>query len=183
MQAPWVGGVLSFWFGELATSQWFKKDAALDADIARRFGPLYESVRKSFALDTAIVTLDSALAHAIVLDQFPRNMFRDTARAFESDRLALAVAEAAVSRGLDRQIESSRRLFIYLPFEHSEALGHQKIAVDLISELGDANLLKYAVAHHDIIARFGRFPHRNAILGRTSTPEEQAFLELPGSSF
>jgi uncharacterized protein (DUF924 family) len=119
----------------------------------------------------------------IVLDQFPRNMFRGTPLAFATDHLALAVASEAIARGFDNVLDKHRRLFIYLPFEHSEKLDDQHRAVELISNLGDEELLQYAVAHRDIITRFGRFPHRNGILGRPSTTEEVEFLKQPGSAF
>ena len=126
---------------------------------------------------------DAALAHCLLLDQLPRNLFRGSLRAFASDGKALALAKAAVTRGLDMQVAPIRRTFLYLPFEHSEVLADQDRSVELFTALGDADTLKFAQAHYDIVARFGRFPHRNAILGRPSTPEELAFLATPGSGF
>ena len=124
----------------------------------------------------------ASLALAIVLDQFPRNMFRGTPRAFSSDELALAVARAAVERGFDRLLSPVERTFVYLPFEHAEDLAAQRRSVALSSALSP-DRAEYARRHYEIIARFGRFPHRNAILGRESIAEEAEFLEQPGSSF
>ena len=119
----------------------------------------------------------------LVLDQFPRNMFRDTPQAFATDALARAVAQGAIAQGLDDGLEPEQRVFLYLPLEHSEDKDDQALAVALISGLGDAEFTRYAQAHKAVIDRFGRFPHRNAVLGRPSTPEEQAFLAEPGSAF
>jgi uncharacterized protein (DUF924 family) len=124
-----------------------------------------------------------ALATLIVLDQFSRNMFRGSAKAFAADGSALALPRAAVDAGLDRQLDTEARLFIYLPFEHSEDLRDQTRSVELIAALDNPEWDRYAIAHRDIIERFGRFPHRNEALGRASTDEETAFLEQPGSSF
>ena len=124
-----------------------------------------------------------ALASCLVLDQLPRNLFRGTPRAFAYDPLARAIARRTVAAGLDRQLDAKARLFLYLPFEHSEEIADQREAVRLCEELGNAGWLDYARRHLVIIERFGRFPHRNAILGRVSTPEEVAFLREPGSSF
>ena len=129
-----------------------------------------------------------ALAQVIVLDQFTRNAFRDSARAFAGDERALAAARAMVDAGQDRLLSGVQRQFVYMPFEHAEDLAAQRQALQLFSQLGRdepalADLLRWAQAHHDIIARFGRFPHRNALLGRASTPDEEAFLKTPGSSF
>lgn len=181
--------VLQFWFGEprgARLKRWFEKDPALDAGIRSRFLPLYETLARGEHADW----LDEAgrcLARIVALDQFPRNMFRGTPRAFATDPLALRAARHAVERGYDRGLLPVERLFIYLPFEHSEALADQERACELcrplaaFAETDDA--YRYALAHRDIIVRFGRFPHRNAILGRASTPEELEFLKQPGSGF
>ena len=178
----WVGDVLAFWFGELDRKAWFVRDAAVDEQIRARFGPLIEQLAAR-PVDEALTSPDRALATVIALDQFPRNVFRGTARAFATDALALAVAKAAIDRGLDSQVPAARRVFFYLPLEHSEALADQDRCVELTAALGDAEYARYAVLHRDVIARFGRFPHRNDILGRTPTLEELAFLREPGSSF
>lgn len=183
MPPAWTEQVLSFWFTELTPEQWFKQNDAVDDAIRTRFLPTYNSVAPEASTETALVAADVALAHLLLLDQFPRNLFRGTPRAFESDGKALELARKAVDRGIDQSVPVERRAFIYLPFEHSEALADQVRSVELFKHLGNANYLNYAIAHHDIIARFGRFPHRNAVLGRASTPEEIEFLKTPGSSF
>ena len=181
--------VLEFWFGAGGDygkrhKRWFEKDPALDAEVRRRFFDLHGQLASGERwLDPA----KDCLARVIVLDQFPRHMFRGTARSFATDPQALAAARHAVAHGYDRALLPVERLFLYLPFEHSEALDDQWRACELTEPLGafaeteDAH--RYALAHRDIIARFGRFPHRNAALGRQSTPEELEFLKQPGSSF
>ena len=179
---PWVDEVLNFWFAELGREAWFRKSEATDELIRSRFLSLYERVA-ALPPEAAWASPRRALATIIVLDQFPRNMFRGTPRAFATDHKAVDVARGAVERGLDKAFDKDGRAFMYLPFEHSEDLADQERAVALFTPLGDAEYTDYAIAHRDIIARFGRFPHRNAILGRTSTPEEEEFLKEPGSSF
>jgi uncharacterized protein (DUF924 family) len=181
-EPQWVEDVLRFWFDELGRKGWFLRDAAADAQIRDRFLPLIEQLALS-PVDEALVSADRALATVIALDQFPRNVFRGTPRAFATDALALAVARAAIARGLDEKVPAERRVFFYLPFEHSEALADQQRCIELTATLGDEEYTRYAQLHHDVIARFGRFPHRNVILGRTSTLEELVFLKQPGSSF
>ena len=181
--------VLDFWFGTGADygkrhKRWFEKDPAFDGEITQRFLPLYEGLAHNADwLDAA----PTCLARIIVLDQFPRQMFRGAPRAFASDPLALQAARLAVERGYDQSRLPVERLFFYLPFEHSESLADQELACQLTVPLAlfpeTEDVLRYAVAHRDIIQRFGRFPHRNAILGRPSTPEELEFLKQPGSSF
>ena len=176
--------VLDFWFGIGADygkrhKRWFEKDAAFDAEIAERFLPLYEELAQSSAwLDDA----SRCLARIVVLDQFPRQMFRGKPRAFASDPLALQAARLALERRYDEGRLPVEQLFLYLPFEHSEVLADQQRACELMRPLGD-ELYDYAVRHKAIIERFGRFPHRNSILGRESTAEEIEFLKTPGSSF
>lgn len=176
--------VLRFWFGERAEhgkshKRWFVKDPNFDAEIRNSFLSLHEELlRKTIWLDAP----RSCLARIIVLDQFPRNMFRGTARAFASDSLALESARLAVERGWDRGMLAVEQLFVYLPFEHSENLADQDRSCELMKEFS-AEQRDYAERHRDIIRRFGRFPHRNAILGRESTPEEVEFLKQPGSGF
>ena len=177
MIAP-AEAVLAFWRGA-GSDKWFKKDSAFDEEIRTRFLKTYEAaVRGELAAwETA---REGALALVIVLDQFPRNMFRGSARAFEADPLALAVARRAIERGFDLQLPVQERSFFYLPFEHSEAMADQERCCELFRSTGDAELLKWAELHTDIIRRFGRFPHRNVVLGRVTTPEEQAFLDSGG---
>ena len=169
--------VVDFWRAAGA-EKWFGKDAAFDADFRDRFLAAHEAAA-SGALDSWAETADGALALMILLDQFPRNAFRGTARMFATDAKALVLADAAIGAGLDAEVEPALRAFLYLPFEHSEALADQDRALALFRPLG-ADLLHWAEVHHDIIVRFGRFPHRNAVLGRSSTAEELAFLESGG---
>jgi len=178
----WIGDVIGFWFEELGRARWFAKDGDVDAAIRDRFLILYE-VLSGWAAADALTSARRALATVIVLDQFPRNMFRDTPQAFATDALARAIAQGAIAQGLDDGLEAEHRIFLYLPLEHSEEKDDQALSVALISGLGDAEFTRYALAHKAVIDRFGRFPHRNAVLGRTSTPEELAFLAEPGSSF
>jgi uncharacterized protein (DUF924 family) len=172
--------VLAFW-SEAGSDRWYERDEAFDAAIRERFAAVYQDAASGL-LSGWEDSPEGALALVIVLDQFPRNMFRGSARSFAADPLARAVAERAIARGFDRQVEMPARAFFYLPFEHSEALADQERAVALMRATGDAGLLKWAELHADIIRRFGRFPHRNALFGRTTTPEEQAFLEAGGFS-
>jgi len=178
----WVTAVLRFWFEELNHEQRFKADPALDERMRARFLALHDRI--SATPDESLLTdARTALAACIVLDQFSRNMFRGTPRAFASDTKALAIANSTIAKGYIASLSKEERLFIYLPFEHSEDRAVQVRCVELMSSMGDAELTRYAQAHHDIIQRFGRFPHRNAILGRTSTAEEAEFLKQPNSSF
>ncbi|HEX6154426.1 MAG TPA: DUF924 family protein [Burkholderiales bacterium] len=176
--------VLDFWFDPALdpaqrNKRWFAKDAAFDAEIRRRFLPLYEEAAAG-RLASWMESPRSALALVVVLDQFPRNMFRGEARAFATDELARDAAGALLDR-LD-ELSPEERLFACLPYEHSESLADQDLACELIAPLGE-ELYRYAERHREIIQRFGRFPHRNEILGRASTPEEVEFLKLPGSGF
>jgi len=178
----WVGDVLKFWFEVTEPDQWFEKDPTFDASIRERFLSLHEilaSRGKKDLLDDA----QAALAAVIVFDQMSRNMFRDTPRAFAADPLALSVAEAAIARGFDAGLTKDQRMFLYLPFQHSEDRQSQARSVALTASLGDPELQKWAEAHRAIIDRFGRFPHRNAVLGRISTAEETEFLKRPDSYF
>lgn len=177
-----VSEVLSFWFDEVGQGRWFAKDGALDAEITERFSLLHAELAGRPA-EAALSSPETALACVIVLDQFSRNLYRGEPRAFTTDPLALDIARASVERGLDRALDLFGRLFLYLPFEHSESLDDQDRAVALISDLGDETYTRYAEAHRDVIRSFGRFPHRNDILGRRSTPQEHEYLALPGSGF
>jgi uncharacterized protein (DUF924 family) len=170
--------VLAFW-RDAGPDKWFKKNDAFDLDIRGRFLETYEAAAAG-TLGAWEATSEGALALVIVLDQFPRNMFRGAARAFATDPLARAVADRALARGFDRAMTLADRQFFYLPFEHSEALADQERCCDLFRATGDADLVKWAELHADIIRRFGRFPHRNAVLGRATTLEEQAFLDSGG---
>ncbi len=170
--------VLAFWM-EAGPDRWFKKDDAFDAAILDRFVATYEAAADGKLADWE-ATPDGALAHVIVLDQFPRNMFRGSARTYAADPLARAVADRALARQDDRMVDPALRTFFYLPFMHSEALADQERCVALYRALGDAESLRYAEDHADIVRRFGRFPHRNDVLGRATTAEEQAFLDAGG---
>jgi len=170
--------VLAFWRAA-GPDKWFEKDAAFDAAIRARFLPTYEAAAAGELADWR-ATAEGTLALIVVLDQFPRNMFRGEARIYAADALARTVARVAIARGTDRQFSMTDRQFFYLPFSHSEDVDDQERAVALYREAGDDKALGYAEAHADIIRRFGRFPHRNAILGRQTTVAEQAFLEAGG---
>lgn len=186
--------VLSFWFGasgdahhDKTREEWFRKDDAFDAEIRRRFGALIDEALGG-RLASWSATTDGTLAQILVLDQFTRNAHRGTPGSFAGDAHALKLARTLVADGRDRALPGVRRMFVYLPFEHSEDLATQNQSLELFKQLGrdepeHADLATWAERHHAIVARFGRFPHRNAILGRPSTPEEEAFLHEPGSSF
>lgn len=171
--------VVDFWFSERLRPLWFARDEALDREIAERFGPAVEAARAG-ALDAWRGSARGALALVILLDQFPRNLHRGSARAFASDARAREVAGAAIDAGLDRGLSTEERQFLYMPFMHAEVIDAQQRSMRLFTELGDENTLDYARRHHDVIARFGRFPHRNAVLGRETTADEAAFLEEHG---
>lgn len=177
--------ILAFWFDEVGPAGWFATSDELDETIRRRFHAAYEAVMQPEAeLAPWLATPSGSLALVILLDQFPRNMFRATARAFEADGRALSVAREAIRRGHDLETEVARRVFFYMPFEHSERLEEQEEAVRLVRERADiSDYLKYAEIHRDIIRRFGRFPHRNALLGRSSTPEEMEYLAGDAPTF
>lgn len=181
-EPSWVGDVLRFWFDELGRKGWFAKDDAIDAQIRQRFSPLIDELA-ALPLEASLTSADRALASVIVLDQFPRNVFRGDACAFATDAQALVVAKEAIACGLDQELPVERRVFLYLPFEHSEELADQERCIALMAPLGDEEYTRYAHAHSNVIKRFGRFPHRNAVLGRTPTLDELVFLKQPGSSF
>ena len=194
MNPAMVDDVLAFWFGTpdqadygQARAAWFRKDEAFDAQIRTRFLAEVEAAiagqRGNWAANP-----QGALALFILLDQFPRNLFRNTARAFAGDAVALAVARHVVEQGWDRQLLPVQRVFVYLPFEHSESLADQDRSIALFTALAaehpeTAANLDYAHRHRDVIVRFGRFPHRNAALGRASTAAETDYLAQPGSGF
>jgi uncharacterized protein (DUF924 family) len=170
--------VLAFW-REAGPERWFKSDQAFDAAVRERFLLVHEKAVRGELSDWE-ETPPGALALVILLDQFPRNMFRSTPRAFATDPIALKTARRAVARAFDRQIEMPLRNFFYMPFMHSEYLAMQEQCLELMHASGDKDGIKYAEIHRDIIRRFGRFPHRNKILGRASTSEEVEFLASGG---
>nr|WP_163502407.1 DUF924 family protein [Halomonas socia] len=174
--------VLAFWFDELTPAQWFRKDAALDAAIAGRFGALLEAAGRGELWEWRL-SARGRLAEIIVLDQFSRNVHRDTPATFANDGMALVLAQEAVTQGSDRHLDVAWRAFLYMPYMHSESLKVHDQALRLFDQPGLEENLRFEHHHRDIIARFGRYPHRNAILGRDSTAAELAFLEQPGSSF
>jgi uncharacterized protein (DUF924 family) len=166
--------IIAFWRAA-GPERWFKKDTAFDAELGARFLALWEAARDG-RLAAWQDSDEGMLALILVLDQFPRNMFRDDARAFATDTAALAVARRAVDRGVDTRVDPALRAFVYLPFMHSEDLADQERCVALCRAAGLTDNIDFAVEHADIIRRFGRFPHRNRVLGRATTPEEEAFL-------
>jgi uncharacterized protein (DUF924 family) len=172
--------ILAFW-REAGRDRWYRRDDAFDAQVRERFLELWRRAAAG-ELSSWEASDDGALALTIVLDQFPRNMFRGDAMAYASDSLAREVAGRAIDRGVDARIEPALLEFLYMPFMHSEHLGDQQRCVELFRGTKNAENLGYAEQHADIIRRFGRFPHRNRILGRPTTPEEQAFLDAGGFS-
>jgi uncharacterized protein (DUF924 family) len=167
----WARDVLGYWFG-LEPEQWFSHDAELDSEIRKRFCELWQEQRQRPAADF-VEAPDHALAAVILFDQFPRNMFRGHAEQFATDHLALAIAKTAIDRGFD-DMPPERRQFLYMPFQHSEDLRDQERSLLLFAALGQPEPLRFARLHHDVIARFGRFPHRNAMLGRKPRADEIA---------
>ncbi len=178
MTTPTAADVVAFW-REAGPKRWFEKDFAFDEEIRQRFYDLHGA-----AADGKLAgwerSAEGSLALLILLDQFPRNMFRDDPRTFATDPMARAIAAGALVRGFDAQVAPEMRGFFYLPFEHSEDLADQERSVAFYKAAGDTDGLKWAELHADIIRRFGRFPHRNAVLGRATTPEERAFLDGGG---
>jgi uncharacterized protein (DUF924 family) len=168
----WVGDVLRFWFA-LERQQWWNGSTELDSDVRKRFLKLWTDKRRlpvSSFLDDPL----TALAGVILFDQFPRNMLRGSAEQYATDHLALQIARSAVDKGFDDRLAKEEKVFLYMPFQHSESLGDQRRSLQLMAALGDDYFLGYARKHHDLIQRFGRFPHRNAILGRQPRPDEIA---------
>jgi uncharacterized protein (DUF924 family) len=170
LSEDWRADVLRFWFG-VELEQWWQAKPEFDEEVRRRFLKPWEQQRQLPA-DSFLGDPLTALAAVILFDQFPRNMFRDHADQFSTDHLALAIARQSVDRGLDEQLERKERSFLYMPFQHSEKLDDQTRGLLLFTELGDEEQMKFAKLHRDIIARFGRFPHRNAMLGRAPRPDE-----------
>ena len=174
--------VLTFWFNELKPEQWFAKSAELDETIKTRFLSTLEKAAK-LELYAWRVSPHGRLAEIIVLDQFSRNIYRDSPRAFANDPVALALSQEAIHQRASEHLTTHQKAFLYMPFMHSESLCMQEKALELFSEKGLEENYQFAIAHKEIIERFGRFPHRNAILGRASTSEEVDFLKQPNSSF
>ena len=172
MSSDWRAEVLKFWFG-LKPEQWWNGGAELDHRVRQNFLKLWFEKRQ-LPLDAFLTDPLTAAAAVILFDQFPRNMFRGNAEQFATDHIALGVVKAAVARGFDKELATDERKFLYMPFEHSEDIDDQNYAVLLFTELGDEEQIKYAKKHRDIIERFGRFPHRNAMLGRSPRPDEIA---------
>lgn len=170
--------VIHFWLAA-GPSKWFAKDDTFDAELRNRFLDDHLAAARG-EREGWLETPEGALALVLLLDQIPRNIFRGSAQAFASDALARAYAERSIAAGFDLRIDPALRIFFYLPFEHSESMADQDRAVTLIAALDDANYLQYAEAHRDAIRRFGRFPHRNAALGRASTAEEKAWIDAGG---
>ncbi len=176
--------ILDFWFKESQPRQWFQKNSIFDALIKSRFLEIYESGRQG-ALEAWKKNADGALALCLLLDQFPRNMFRGSPQSFATDAQVLLISKYALSKGLDQVLNPEKKRFLYLPFEHSETLSDQKKSVALFEAMKADDPLghEYALRHYDIIEKYGRFPHRNSVLGRTSTPEEDIYLAQVGSGF
>jgi uncharacterized protein (DUF924 family) len=173
--------IIHFWFVETEPQLWFQKNDVFDARIRDRFFVTYEMARDGLCQSWS-VDADGSLALCLVLDQFPRNLFRGLPQAYETDEPALLVSKRAVSKGFDQVLAPEKRRFLYMPFMHSEALSDQKRAVELFQAMRDVEPLsyEYALRHMKVIEQFGRFPHRNAALGRETTPEEQVYLDAGG---
>jgi uncharacterized protein (DUF924 family) len=172
MEADWVDEVRKFWFG--APEHWFSPDPNFDAEIRRRFSDLYETLKGD---KPSAMSPRWSVSAVIVLDQFPRNMYRGTAQEFATDSQALSIARSAVTDGADQRVPVDERMFLYMPFMHSEEPANQQRSVTLYTALDIPELLKAAREHKKVIDKFGRFPHRNNVLGRAPTPEELAFLK------
>lgn len=175
MRQDWAQEVLRYWFGELTPRDWFAGEASLDEDIRRRFADLRREVA-ACPPDAATAPAAEILAAVIVLDQFSRNMFRGSPKAFAGDPLARQLAREAIRRGIDREMGPQERRFLYMPLMHSESAADQRESLRLFEALGEEYGARYARHHKEVIDRFGRFPHRNAVLGRQSTAEELAYL-------
>lgn len=177
VEPAWVTEVLDFWFEELGEAHWFAKSEGIDARIRDRFLPLHQRLVADERCIPA--TRRALLAAVIVLDQFSRNLFRGTPRAFAADPIARRLSRSALGQGFDTALKEQERLFLYMPFQHSEDREGQALAVELVGRLGNEEWTRYAIAHQAIIDRFGRFPHRNAMLNRPSSAEEVALLQQP----
>lgn len=169
--ADWAARLLDFWFNEVGEAGWWSHDPVLDHMSIQRFEALWRE-KRALPAETFLDRADDALAAVLLFDQLPRNMFRDTADAFATDSLAREVARGGIARGYDIQIGGAGRRFFYMPFMHSEAIEDQAFSLTLFEATGDAESIGFARAHHETIARFDRFPHRNAALGRDTRPDE-----------
>jgi len=176
--------VLKFWFEETMPVQWFQKNDSFDQEVAERFMVTYEMAKKDLCADWT-KDADGVLALCLLLDQFPRNMFRDSPKAFATDDKALLIAKEGLNRGFDTILSPIKRKFIYIPFMHSENIIEQKRCVSLFEKMKDDDPMsyEYALKHLEVIEKFGRFPHRNSVLGRNSSDEELNYLKLPGAGF
>lgn len=171
--ADWAVALLDFWFNQVGEDGWWRHDPSLDELCRQRFLSLWQE-KQALPADAFLGRADDALAAVLLFDQLPRNMFRHTAQAFATDALARDVARSAIAHGYDIQIGGAGRIFFYMPFQHSEAIEDQALSLTLFEGAGDERSLDFARQHHATIARFGRFPHRNAALGRTTLAEEAA---------
>ena len=176
------GDVIDFWFSQRVKPLWFKKSSEFDREVKQRFLDAYQ-LAKTGSLNDWRSEPHGALALIILLDQFPRNMFRGTSQAFATDGQAVELTKYAVANNYQQDLSTEQQAFLYMPLMHSENQADQARCVELFTKLGKEDNLKFAIKHQKIVARFGRFPHRNQILGRESTPEEREFLTQPGSSF
>ncbi len=176
--------VLKFWFEETMPPQWFQKNDSFDQEVSERFMVTYDMAKKDLCADWTR-DADGVLALCLVLDQFPRNMFRGTPKAFETDDKALLVSKDALHQGFDALLTPVKRKFIFMPFMHSEDIEEQKRSVLLFESMKDDDPMsyEYAIKHMEVIEKFGRFPHRNKTLGRNSSDEEMEYLDLPGAGF
>ncbi len=174
--------IIKFWFEEIEMSQWWKNDAEFDQFISKRFSEIHKKASRCELYDWR-KTAEGRLAEIIILDQFSRNIYRDSPQSFSNDSLALALSQEAIRLGADKEVSYQKRSFFYLPFMHSESVAIHEVAVDLYTALDQEENLEFELKHKAIIVRFGRYPHRNGVLGRVSTEEEIAFLSEPESSF
>lgn len=177
-----IEDLIAFWFADTTKPRWYDSNDAFDHLCKQRFGEAATRAAEG-DLHAWEESEDGALALVLLLDQIPRNIHRGTRRAFAGDRLAVAVAQRAIERGFDQRLDHEKRAFLYLPFMHSEVLAEQERSIALVEALGNEMALHYAKEHADIIRQFGRFPHRNAILGRQTTAEETAFLAAGAASY
>ena len=177
-----IQDLIDFWFAESSKARWYQSTHDFDQQCLDRFGKLVEAASAG-RLDQWAETPSGALALCLLLDQMPRNIYRSTPKAFQSDPKALSTATDAIERGFDQELDLEKRPFLYLPFMHSEALAAQERSISLSKTLGNEEAVKHAIEHADTIRRFGRFPHRNAILGRVSTDEEKAYLKSGAKTY